>query len=61
LNIAKFLAFYGSKLYTLIVYCMEKKFLFLPVLEKTFLVNVFAKLEEGKAVCVGELLKDWEG
>lgn len=40
---------------------MVKVFLFLPVLEKTFWVNVFAKLEEGKAVCVGELLKGWEG
>lgn len=40
---------------------MEKMYLFLSILEKTFFLNVFAKLEGGKAACVGELLKGWEG
>lgn len=39
-------------------------YLFLSMLEKIFFfffVNVFAKLEEGKAACINELLKGWEG
>lgn len=64
--ISSFCTLLNSWLFTavaLYVSCtlMEKIFLVLPILEKTFLVNVFAKLEEGKAVCVGELLKGWEG
>lgn len=42
-----------------------KMYLFLSMLEKIFFffffVNVFAKLEEGKAACISELLKGWEG
>lgn len=55
-----FLSYYGSKLYTVIIHCM-KMYLFLSMLEKIFFffffVNVFAKLEEGKAACISELLK----